>query len=177
MIMPTIGSYTRGLSGPLSNHMAMPTIGSYSGAVKRSMTLNPAKQMFEKCNKPRRESINSISSDASRKRRQTTVAEVAVVQGKRSDTVFRGVKPAPRKPPRKQYFLSRVPLSIDKPALMIFCHSQNFLSLTDPIACHELPDRNKNLKSFHILFPEKNGEDRMCRYITRGHHFMTILSE
>ena len=158
MIMPTNGSYTRGFSGPLSNHSAMPTIGSYSGAVKTSMTLNPAKQMFEKSNKPRRESTNSISSDASRKRRRTTVTEVAVVQGKRSDTVFKGVKPAPRKPPRKHYFLSRVPPSIDKSAVMDSCHSQ----ILDPIACRELPSRNKNLRSFHIVFPEEKTDMIEC---------------
>ena len=95
----------------------------------------------------------SVSSDKSKKRKRS-VNEIAIVQGSKTNASFQGVQPKPRLPPRRHYFISRVPQSIDTASLLDYCNEQNM----KPLACRELPSRNRQLKSFHVVFPEDTTE-------------------
>ena len=103
----------------------------------------------------RRNSSCSESNAENTKKRKREVAKVDVVLGKKTDAVLKGVKPADRKPPRKHYFISRVEKDVDISSLVNYCKAQN---LGQPLACRELPSKNLNQKSFHLVFPEDKSE-------------------
>ena len=117
---------------------------------------NPARNILG-IRKNRRDSAFSVTSDRSKKWKRS-VNEVAVLQGNKTNATFQGVQPKLKLPPRKHYFVSRVPVTVDTDSLLRYCNDQNL----NPLACRELPSRNQQVKSLHIIFPDDKTELVEC---------------